>query len=104
MEESLGWLLISLATLLQHTIIMPPQSSSSITFLSFFLAFSMDCQLAEFEAKHNVVARWTMQDRQYVAARKMYTEERREQLRTSLWAAVVKRHYLLKMKAKYAGE
>ena len=33
-----------------------------------------------------------------------YIKEMQERLRASLWATVSRRHYLLKMKAKYAGK
>ena len=63
----------------------------------------MDHQLADFEHRHNIRGRWASTDPCYLEAQKAFFSEKKEQLQASLWAAVVKRHYLLRMKAKYAG-
>ena len=63
----------------------------------------MDSKLADFERAHQINERWLPTDRVYLEARTVFLTEKREQLRASLWAAVIKRHYLLRMKARYAG-
>lgn len=63
----------------------------------------MDCQLADFERVHNVKLRWLKADEEYTDARRAFLKEKQMQLHSCLWATVVKRHYLLRMKAKYAG-
>ena len=65
---------------------------------------SMDSQLADIERKNSVVSRWKKTDREYIEAKVSFYTEKKNQLHTCLWASVVKRHYLLQMKAKYAGE
>lgn len=64
----------------------------------------MDCQLADFERKHGLKNRWKKEDQEYTDARKAFLNEKQKQLHSCLWATVVKRHYLLCMKAKYAGK
>lgn len=65
---------------------------------------SMDCQLADFERMHHVKQRWLKSDEEYTDARRAFLTEKQMQLYSCLWATVVKRHYLLRMKAKYAGK
>ncbi len=48
--------------------------------------------------------RWNVTDPQYNEVRCTYLKEKQQQLRSSMWAAITKRHYLLKMKARYAGK
>lgn len=64
---------------------------------------SLDSKLAEMERRFGVIARWTPTDKEFVDVKRSSMSARRDQLHTSLWASVVKRHYLLQMKAKYAG-
>ena len=64
----------------------------------------MDCQLADFERKHGLKTRWEKEDREYTDARKAFSTEKQKQVHSCLWATVVKWHYLLCMKAKYAGK
>lgn len=47
--------------------------------------------------------RWNTTDKEYTDARRSTLMEKQSQLHSCLWATVVKRHYLLQMKAKYAG-
>ena len=74
------------------------------SFVNNIITCSMDCQLADVERKHGVKKRWLKTDQEYIDARKAFLIEKQTQLHSCLWAAVVKRHYLLCMKAKYAGE
>ena len=62
----------------------------------------MDCQLAEIERKCGV-KRWSRTDPEYVETKQATITEKLKQLQGCLWASVVKRYYLLQMKAKYAG-
>lgn len=63
----------------------------------------MDCQLADIERKCGVSKRWQSTDKEYQDAKQSFYTEKQTDLRTCMWASVVKRHYLLRMKAKYAG-
>ena len=63
----------------------------------------MDSQLAEMERKCRIPKRWLPGDDEYIETRKAFLIEKKTQLRTCLRASVVKRCYLLRMKAKYAG-
>ena len=63
----------------------------------------MDCQLADFERRHSLSVAGK-KDQEYTDARKAFLIEKQKQLHSCLWATVVKRHYLLSMKAKYAGK
>lgn len=67
------------------------------------LLISMDCQLADMERKCGIQSRWKKSDREYVEAKHIFLMEKQAQLLSCLWAAVVKRQYLLQLKAKYAG-
>lgn len=64
--------------------------------------FSLDSRLADMERRCGVTTRWRPTDKEYVDTRRASLMERKKQVHTSLWSSVVKRHYLLKMKAKYA--
>ena len=63
----------------------------------------MDCKLADMERRFGVMRRWNTTDKEYMDARRSMLMEKQSQLQSCLWATVVKRHYLLQMKAKYAG-
>lgn len=60
-------------------------------------------QLAEIERKCGIPKRWSRTDQKYIDTRKSIFLEKLKQLHGCLWASVVKRFYLLQMKAKYAG-
>ena len=47
--------------------------------------------------------RWKPGDEQYVDTQRLFFTEKQESVRKSMRAAIVKRQYLLKLKAKYAG-
>ena len=74
-----------------------------VNFIISLILYSMEGQLADFERRNEIANRWTVSDKAYVDARKQFLIEQKQQLQASLWSAVVKRQYLLKMKAKYAG-
>ena len=63
----------------------------------------MEHELGEFEQRHQIFPRWKSGDEEFLATRCLYCKEKEESLRHSLWAAIVKRQYLIKLKAKYAG-
>ena len=65
--------------------------------------YSMDCKLADMERRFSIMRRWNTTDKEYVDARRSCLMEKQSQLQSCLWATVVKRYYLLQMKAKYAG-
>lgn len=64
--------------------------------------FSLDSKLADMERRFGVAVRWASTDKDYVDTKRLVMSNRRDQIHTCLWASVVKRHYLLQMKAKYA--
>ena len=64
----------------------------------------MECQLVNFEYQVGVKQRWKKIDKDYIAAQHGTLLNRKEALHSSLRAAVVRRHYLLNLKAKYAGQ
>ena len=59
--------------------------------------------LSELESKHRITIRWSRNDSQYVEAKRAYLQEMQQTLKASLWATITRRHFLLKMKAKYAA-
>ena len=59
----------------------------------------MDSQLAQLEIKHKIT-RWKQSNPDYVSAK---IEESMKLIYASLRVAIVKRQFLLKLKAKYAG-
>ena len=44
-----------------------------------------------------------MTDPQYIEAKHAYLKQMQQRLKASLWSAIRRRQYLLKMKAKYGG-
>ena len=74
--------------------------TSNNKFVCFFC--SIDSQLAELEIRHNIT-RWQQSDPDSVSARVESALESQQLIHTSLRVAVVKRQFLLKLKAKYAG-
>jgi len=67
------------------------------------LCCSLDSILGELE-KNAVAYRWKPGDVEYEAMRTYCLNKKMEQIRTAMWSSVVKRQYLLQMKAKYAGQ
>lgn len=63
----------------------------------------MDSQLAEVEIRSGVKQRWKKTDDDYIETRSCHLKEKITQSRSSLWSSIVRRHYLLRLKAKYAG-
>ncbi len=55
------------------------------------------------EVKYNIQSRWDPGDCDYQECKVQYLKEKEERAYTAMWSCVVKRHYLLRMKAKYAG-
>lgn len=47
--------------------------------------------------------RWQPTDPVYEEAQKQFSEFKSAQLKQAMWASVVRRRFLLQMKAKYAG-
>ena len=61
----------------------------------------MESQLVNLEYRIVVKQRWKRTDKEYIDAQHASLLDKKE---ASLRAAVIRRHYLLKLKAKYAGE
>ena len=80
-----------------------PNSYENASRLKICVLYSMDCKLADMERRFGVMIRWNTTDKEYMDARQSILLEKQSQLHSCLWATVVKRHYLLQMKAKYAG-
>ena len=59
--------------------------------------------LSNFEKKHNISTRWLPTDRQYIETTTLLSEEKQKQLADCLISTSSKRQFLLKLKAKYAG-
>ena len=59
--------------------------------------------LSNLEKKHNVSTRWLPTDRQYIETTALLSEEKQKQLADCLISTSSKRQFLLKLKAKYAG-
>ena len=62
------------------------------------------CQPADFEYRVGVKQRWKKTDKDYITAQCATLLNKKEALHSSLRAAVVRRHYLLHLKAKCAGQ
>ena len=62
----------------------------------------MDSQLAQLEIKHNIT-RWKQSDPEYVSAKTEDSITSQKLTYASLRVSIVKRQFLLKLKAKYAG-
>ena len=60
-------------------------------------------QLLEIEKKYRLTHRWSSSDKEFEEYRLMLAKHKKRQILSSLWTTVTKRHYLLKLKAKYAG-
>ena len=58
----------------------------------------------DFEYGKCVKQRWKRTDKEYLDAQHVFLLDKKESLYSSLRTAVVRRHYLLKLKAKYAGQ
>lgn len=63
----------------------------------------MERELDKFEQQYQICSRWKPGDEEFAIAQSLFCKEKQDALRHSLWAAVVKRQYLIKLKAKYAG-
>jgi len=55
------------------------------------------------EGSYGVTSRWKPADQEYEEIRTQLVTDKKNRVHTSLWSSIVKRHYLLRMKAKYAG-
>ena len=47
---------------------------------------------------------WNTGDREYKEAQRTFSRERMKSIAEAMWGASTRRHFLLKSKAKYAGE
>lgn len=75
-----------------------------MTLYTYTCVYSMEDQLADFERRHVINRRWAQTDKEYLDARQGFLCEKREQIHTALWSTIIRRHYLLRMKAKYSGK
>ena len=73
------------------------------TLTPIFYIYSLNDQLERIEEKQDISSRWTPSSHQYAEVKQHLLSEKVRRTRTALWSSVVKRHYLLRMKAKYAG-
>lgn len=63
----------------------------------------MESQLGEFEQRYQITRHWRLTDKEFLDARRSYFEEKQQLLHSSIWVDVVKRQFLLKLKAKFAA-
>ena len=63
----------------------------------------MESQLADFERTRGIKQRWNPTDKEYRDAQHSSLLDKQQSIYSSLRSAIVKRQYLLKLKAKYAG-
>ena len=59
--------------------------------------------VCDIEAIHCLRVRWLPTDPLYIEGCKQLSQAKCAQLRHSMWVSVVRRRFLLQMKAKYAG-
>ena len=71
--------------------------------ISYVFVCSIENQLGVFEQRHHIVNRWKTDSQEFLEARRSHFNEKQQSLYRSIRAAIVKRQYLLKLKAKYAG-
>ena len=57
----------------------------------------MESQLGNFECKRGIKQRWMRDDKKYLDAQRSSLVENQQSLSSSLRAAIVRRHYLLKL-------
>lgn len=69
-----------------------------------FCNYRVESHLVNFEYQVGVKQRWKKTDKDYIAAQNATLLNRKEALHSYLRAAVVRRHFLLNLKAKYAGQ
>ena len=63
----------------------------------------MEGQLGDFESKRGIKHCWKKTDKEYLDAQHSSLVDKQQSLCSSLRSAVVRRQYLLQLKAKYAG-
>ena len=63
----------------------------------------MNDQLEQLEKENGILSRWKPHDKEFEELRTQLLKEKILQVCTALRSSVIKRHYLLRMKAKYAG-
>ena len=71
--------------------------------INVYTACRLDKQLKEMEQKHHIGSRWNPSDRIYLDMKSTFTKDRKRQFAEALWAESSRRQFLLRMKAKYAG-
>ena len=64
----------------------------------------MESNLADFDHKRNIKQRWKRTDKEYIDAQSSSFLVKQQSMYSSLRTAIVRRQYLLKLKAKYAGK
>lgn len=76
--------------------------SNMLVVYIWYTVYSMDSQLADLEIKYKII-RWTEANPEYVSAKTEDAFASQKLIYESLRVAIVKRQFLLKLKAKYAG-
>ena len=64
----------------------------------------MESQLDDFERRRGVRQRWKPTDKEFIDAKQSLLLEKQISYYTCLHTSIVKRQYLLTLKAKYAGK
>ena len=65
--------------------------------------FRLNTRLHEFEREYHIPHRWGPADHEFVEVQQHFNCEKQSQLAQAMWASSVRRQFLLKLKAKYAG-
>ena len=68
-----------------------------------YLHYSLDKRLKEVEVKQAILVRWTPSSTEYRELERQVLDNKREYLLLGIWEAAKRRMFLLKLKAKYAG-
>ena len=67
------------------------------------LLYRLDKKLIEMERCHRLSSRWMPTDNEYLTVKHAFTMEKQEQVAEAMWASSMRQQFLLKLKAKYAG-
>lgn len=59
--------------------------------------------LEDIEIKHNLKCRWSSSDREYLQIREAFNSEHQRETEQAMLRASMRRQFLLRLKAKYAG-
>lgn len=73
------------------------------TYLTINFISRLEKELLQVEKKYKLAHRWSPSDKVFADYQQVLADSKRKQILSSLWITSTKRQYLLKLKAKYAG-